>query len=238
MAISKIGQWWQELRGAKGKAGNLLANAPDWYQAYARDFINTPLKSTVSDLRFTVFDTETTGLNPQQDRMVSIGAIKVQARTVATNAAFGRFLNPKEASNKPAAVLIHGLVPTSNQREYVSEAAALADFLAYLGRDVLVAHHLSFDLSMINKALARHGCGPVLNDGVDTLLIAKKLQPAAYWTPEHAYTLDHLARRYQISLSDRHTALGDSYITAILFLKLQHRLSERKARPLMLDDLR
>ena len=231
--------WWKRLNPfQKRKSEFDPTQFPDWYQTYADMFQSPDENAVLGEVNFTVFDTETTGLNPQTDRMLSIGAVKVSRNTLQITSSFQRFLNPELARRRTKAVPVHGLLPDSTWREYVTEERALRDFLAFIGSDVLVAHHLRFDLAVIETGLARLGGGTLKNVGIDTVNVAKKLQPAGYWSPDDAYTLDHLARRYAISLSDRHTSLGDSYITAILLLKLSNRLAERKGRPLMLSDLR
>ncbi|MEO0686899.1 MAG: 3'-5' exonuclease, partial [Cyanobacteria bacterium J06649_11] len=147
------------------------------------------------------------------------------------------FLNPSEAKQKTDAVIIHGLLPDSDQRQYHEESEVLASFLEYLGNSVMVAHHLHFDVTMVNQSLARCGAGPLLNQGVDTAHLARRLQPSGYWSPNDVYTLDAQARRYKIPLADRHTAVGDSYITAVLFMKQIQKLEEIKNRKLILEDL-
>jgi DNA polymerase-3 subunit epsilon len=166
-----------------------------------------------------------------------MGALPLSKNRLQPSQVFSRFLNPQTSPDHSRSVVIHGLLPNAQGRIYHEEVSALKDFLAVCGGKVLVGHHLAFDRGMIDRALKRHGSGPLLNQGIDTAQLAKRLSPSGYWRPADAYALEVLARRYQIELSDRHTAVGDSYITAMLFLKLCSRLSERKGRGLTLDDL-
>ncbi|MEM9836136.1 MAG: 3'-5' exonuclease [Bacteroidota bacterium] len=227
-------QWWQNFRGGQDQK---VANYPEWFQSYREQYASPPKDTQVADQRFVIFDTETTGLNPQKDRLLSIGAVRVLNNRILVKQTFSCYLDPELARKKTDAVSIHGLLPGAEGRDYHTEIKALTAFLAWLGNDVLVAHHLTFDVSMINHSLLRNGAGKLQNVGIDTVDLAKQLNPTGYWTPDDAYTLDHLARRYRIPLSDRHTAVGDSYITAVLFLKLIHRLSERRGRGLRLEDI-
>lgn len=229
---------WIQAQFTKQSAPPASGDMPDWYRHYFERFQTIPAATPVSEITFVVYDTETTGLDPKTDRMVSIGALQVREDVIKTAAPFACFLNPDLAFKKTDAVRIHGILPSSDFHVYLSESEALMAFLDWLpSRCVLVAHHLGFDRSMVDMAIQRFGGYKLLNEGADTVRMAKQLQPAAYYTPDDAYALDHLARQFRIPLSDRHTALGDSYITAILFLKLLHRLEDRKGRPLLLEDI-
>ncbi|PHI20792.1 DNA polymerase III subunit epsilon [Lewinellaceae bacterium SD302] len=231
------GGWFSGFFRGKKRQRGINPDWPLWYQNYARQ-IQYYEDGTISDeITFTIFDTETTGFDLKKDRLLSIGAVKVKANRLNPNLVFSRFLRPAAANNASNPVAIHGLIPDSDQRSYHGEAAVIRDFLQFVGSDVLVAHHLGFDQGMINQSLKRLGCGKMLNPAVDTAIIARRLSPAGYWSPQDTYTLDLLARRHNIPLSDRHTAVGDSYITAQLFMKLSGKLAARRGRKLMLDDL-
>lgn len=236
--MARLLEWIQAQFRKKSASPPALEDMPDWYRDYFARFKAIPHTTPVSEITFVVYDTETTGLDPRTDRMVSIGGLQIKGDLIKTDAPFACFLNPDLAFKKTDAVRIHGVLPSSGFHVYLSESEALMNFLDWLpSRCVLVAHHLGFDRTMIDMAIQRFGGYKLLNDGADTVQMAKKLQPAAYYTPDDAYALDHLARQFRIPLSDRHTALGDSYITAILFLKLLHRLEDRKGQPLLLEDI-
>jgi DNA polymerase-3 subunit epsilon len=89
---------------------------------------------------------------------------------------------------------------------------------------------------MINRALARHGMPPLKNKNIDTSNLYKKtLIKSNLITRKSQYSLDELADKYNISKKDRHTAIGDAYITAILFLKILTKLKDKKG--IRLKDL-
>lgn len=236
-----MASFWEWIQGKVAKKNSPpppVEDMPDWYRLYFERFKDIPLDTPLGDIPFVVYDTETTGLNPKTDRIVSIGAIQIQQGIIKTDQPFSCFLNPDLALQKTEAVRIHGVLPGSDFQAYLSESEALMTFLDWLPPScVLVAHHIAFDRSIIDMAIQRFGGYKLLEKGVDTVRMAKQLQAAAYYTPDDAYSLDHLARQFRIPLSDRHTALGDSYITAILFLKLLHRLEDRKGRALLLEDI-
>ncbi|MNR44313.1 bifunctional ATP-dependent DNA helicase/DNA polymerase III subunit epsilon [compost metagenome] len=82
---------------------------------------------------------------------------------------------------------------------------------------------------MINKALERNGLPELKNHRLDTAFLYKKtlIKSHLFERKDH-YTLDDLADKFDISKKDRHTALGDAYITAIAFLKIVKKLKEKK----------
>lgn len=85
-----------------------------------------------------------------------------------------------------------------------------------------------FDVNMINKALHRQGLPSLKNKLLDTVVLYKKslLRSPLIEKKDH-YSLDELADKFNISKKDRHTALGDAYITALLFLKIIKKLKEK-----------
>jgi len=86
---------------------------------------------------------------------------------------------------------------------------------------------------MINKALERHGLPSLKNKSLDTVFLYKKsLLRSPLIERKEDYSLDELADKFNISKKDRHTALGDAYITALLFLKILKKMKE-KSGPLV-----
>ncbi|MTB51067.1 PolC-type DNA polymerase III [Lewinella sp. W8] len=211
---------------------------PDWYRKYAElPHQLAPGKQAFRELDVVVLDAETTGLNPRKDQLLSLGALRLRGHTIRLKECFEAYLPTPEELRDSTAVSVHGIVPNSLRYRYTDLTSLMEEFLAYLGEAVIVGHHIGFDVEMINRALAGLGAGPLKNRVLDTALLAQKIHPPGYWTPQGEYALDKLARRYKISLSDRHTALGDSYITAILLLKLLSRLSEKRGRDLLVEDV-
>ena len=130
-------------------------------------------------------------------------------------------------------VKIHGLLKEGALNK-ITEEEATRQFLAYVQDAVLVAHHAGFDVAMINGALKRQGLPKLKNKVIDTGYLFQKTELD---TRAQHFGLDALAKRFSIPLHDRHTASGDAYITALLFLKILSVLSKNRSRPLPLDDL-
>ena len=200
-------------------------NLPEFWVHYADLFKETQNKN-FGDLVFVVLDTETTGFSFEEDRILSIGAVKIKKETISVQEVFDIYLE-QEKFNKDT-VHVHGLLK-NGQRDCISEILALEKFLEYVGNAVIVAHHAGFDMGMLNTALERNGLPKLKNTVLDTGVIYKKTLIKSYLVqPKTNYSLDELADKFSISKKDRHTALGDAYITAVAFLKIISRLKEKK----------
>ncbi|MCW1382265.1 DNA polymerase III subunit epsilon [Novosphingobium sp. KCTC 2891] len=166
-------------------------------------------------MREIVFDTETTGLDPQGgDRLVEIGCVEMLNR-VPTGAVFHAYFNPER--DMPAeAEAVHGLSASflSDKPKFAERAAALIEFL---GDAPLVAHNAGFDFGFLNTELAKIGMEAVSRDRmVDTVAIARRKHPGA------KLSLDALCSRYGIDRSHRtkHGALLDAELLAQLYVEL------------------
>lgn len=184
------------------------------------------LLNDIDAVRFVVLDTETTGFDYTTDRILCIGAIVLQNNTIPINGSFEVYIQQEHYDQ--ATAKIHGIL-----KEFVidrpTELEALQQFLDFLGDSIIIAHHTIFDITMINKALERNGLPELKNKTLDTAVLYKKtLLVSNLLDRKENYSLDELADKFDISKKDRHTAMGDAYITAIAFLKILNKLRERK----------
>lgn len=187
------------------------------------------LSQNIEESRFVVFDTETTGFDYENDRILCIGAVALQNNTISVADTFEIFLQQDYYDQKSAQ--IHGIL-----KDWVTdkptELEALQEFLAFLGDSVIVAHHSIFDITMINKALERNGLPLLNNIYLDTAYLYKKTLIMSHLLErKDHYSLDELADKFDISKKDRHTALGDAYITALAFLKIITKLKGLRDKP-------
>lgn len=181
---------------------------------------------TIEETRFVVLDTETTGFDYENDRILCIGALILQNGKIAVNESFEVYIEQDHYDKSTAQ--IHGILKAFViQRP--SELEALQQFLDFLGDSIIIAHHTAFDVTMINKALERNNLPKLKNHSLDTALLYKRtlIKSHLFERKDH-YSLDDLADKFDISKKDRHTALGDAYITAIAFLKIVKKLKEKK----------
>jgi len=180
----------------------------------------------IEETRFVVLDTETTGFDYDNDRILCIGALVLQNGKIAIHDSLEVYIEQDHYDKSTAQ--IHGILKAFViQRP--TELEALQQFLSFLGDAIIIAHHTVFDVTMINKALERNGLPLLTNQHLDTAILYKKtlIKSHLFERKDH-YTLDDLADKFDISKKDRHTALGDAYITAIAFLKIVKKLKEKK----------
>ena len=200
---------------------------PVFWNDYLRKF-KTPQPKTVENTRFVVFDTETTGFDTLKDRILSIGAVSIFNKIINVSDSIEVYL--KQEKFKAETVEIHGILKEGNLLK-INENEAIEQFINYLGNAVLVAHHAAFDIEMINNALKRLNLPKLKNKCIDTGILYKKLEGKK----ESHFSLDVLCAQFNIPKHDRHTASGDAFITALLFLKIISKL--KKERTVHYSDL-
>ncbi|HEX5803804.1 MAG TPA: exonuclease domain-containing protein [Azospira sp.] len=179
----------------------------------------------LSELTYTVFDTETTGLEPSKgDEIIQIGATRIVNRRLLSHEVFDQLIDPHRPL-PAASVEIHGITPDMlvGQPDIGSVLPAFRDFCA---DTVLVAHNAAFDMRFLQLKEAATGVRfdlPVL----DTLLLSAVLHPN-----QESHRLEAIAERFGIPVIGRHTALGDAYVTGEVFLKMVPLLAEMGIRTL------
>ncbi|MDF0708388.1 3'-5' exonuclease [Muricauda sp. 81s02] len=203
---------------------------PDFWWEYDEHF-KEKLPDDVKENTFVVLDTETTGFSLTKDRMLCIGALKLKGDSIVVKETFEVYIQ-QEHYNKESAE-IHGILKKSRKNS-ISELDALKLFLDYAKNHVLVGHHVMFDINMINAALKRNGLPKLKNKTLDTeKLYIRTLLISSVVEQKERYTLDDLAKKFSISRKDRHTALGDAFITAIAFLRTIEKLKPQKIKDLL-----
>jgi DNA polymerase-3 subunit epsilon len=167
----------------------------------------------LTELAYTVFDTETTGLFPSEgDEIISIGAVRIVNGRLLRHEVFDQLVDPRRPVSEES-IRVHGITPRLLRGQPTIEPV-LPLFVRFVEDTVLVAHNAAFDLRFFQLKQAQTGVAltqPVL----DTLLLAQVAQPSQ---PEHS--LEALARRLGVNVIGRHTALGDAIVTGEVFLKL------------------
>lgn len=165
-------------------------------------------------LRWVVVDCESSGLDPERDRLLSIGAVAVREGRVAHADAFGAVLRQARASSVPN-ILVHGIGEEA-QLGGRDPAAALDDFARYVAGAPLVAFHAAFDQALLRRAMAASSAG-----WKPRWLDLAQLAPALF--PQRAKSctsLDDWLAAFAIGHPARHDAMADAYATAQLLLVL------------------
>ncbi len=181
----------------------------------------------VRHLDYVVFDLETSGVSTSEDRVLSVGAIRVSGGLIDLDSCFHQYVNPgQDISND--SVTLHGIKP-----DQVAQAPTLDkvfhDFMGYAGSSILVAHQAAFDMHFLQSYMKRRYGFPPQNLVIDTLTLVRSLFPPRPFGYDEKfaarpYSLDSLVQHFDIKLGVRHTALGDALITALILQRLLARL--------------
>ncbi|MCC7217861.1 MAG: 3'-5' exonuclease [Burkholderiales bacterium] len=176
--------------------------------------------------RWVVVDTETSGLDPQRDALLAVGAVAVDADGIRVADSFEVVLQ-HEAAGDAENVAIHG-IGWGAQRAGTPLADAMPAFAAYVGAAPCVGFHASFDRTVLARAFAAAGAGAAPSRWLDVAELAAALHPDQHKRGERS--LDDWLARYGIETASRHTAAGDALVTAELLLRLQAQAAEQGSR--------
>ncbi|MEA2073964.1 MAG: 3'-5' exonuclease [Campylobacterota bacterium] len=168
---------------------------------------------------YVVFDTETTGLNPKEDEILSIGAVKIKGNKILTSQTFEVYIkNLKEISSK--SIEIHGIRPCDLENARSADEA-VKEFLNFIQGRVLVGYYLEFDIAMINKYIV-----PILgiklpNKAVEISEIYYDSQIATIPQGHIDLRFDTMLKKFDIPNMGVHNAVNDAVMSAMIFLKLK-----------------
>jgi DNA polymerase-3 subunit epsilon len=189
---------------------NINKEYPDFWKDYLTKFETKPN-------RFVVLSTETSGLNPNKDVILSLGAFSIVDDSIVIKDNFEsvllqyKFLHDNGLSNE---------FIIESKMTKMPEPDALEAFINFIGNAILVGHHINFDIEMLNSALERLDCGRIKNEALDVDVMYRKLMDVN----DKQFSLDDLCEIYKIPKSDRNSSSEDAYRIALLFLKLKSRL--------------
>ena len=202
---------------------------PHFLERYQSCFEATWRDETpIGEVRFVVLDLETTGLNPRTDRIITIGAVAVRGHEILLEDSFDALLKVEQNTS---AVAVHGITRDETLGG-LDEPAALAAMLDYLGDGVIVGHHIDHDIGTLDAGYERGWGARLRNRSLDTMDLTLQLERDGAFAgrpPIRRFTLDALCDLFEIIPHDRHTASGDAFLTAQVFLRLL-RLAARHGR--------
>ena len=194
---------------------------PEYYDFDLFNFADKSidLDRKLSELTYTVFDTETTGLEPSKgDEIIQIGAARIVNNRLLRQEVFDQLLDP-ECPLKPESIPIHGITEDM-VRGQPNIDLVLPAFHEFCEDTVLIAHNAAFDMRFLQLKEERTGIRftqPVL----DTLLLSAVVHPN-----QESHKLDVILERLGVHIESRHNALGDALATAEVFLKMVPLLEE------------
>ncbi|MFC4452429.1 3'-5' exonuclease [Deinococcus sonorensis] len=185
----------------------------------------------MSSTEYVVFDLETTGLSPERDGIVEIGAMRIRDGQVQPTEIYQTLVRPTDAQGQPLSIpwytqRVHGI---SDQmvRHAPTVEQVLPDFLDFVGDAAVVAHNVAFDSGFIRTAARRHGLIWQPARELCTVQLSRAAFPR-----EKGHKLDLLAQRLglEFEAGGRHRSLGDVRVTAEAFVQLMQRLELTRSR--------
>jgi DNA polymerase-3 subunit epsilon len=212
--LAKAGE--KSLISCKQRAPVMAGSRPEFYDfdlfrvaIPSKNLLDTSLKA----LSYTVFDTETTGLDPDGgDEIVSIGAVRIVNNRIVYQDVFEELVNPKREIPLKS-YRIHGI-----NYEMVMEKdpieSVLPRFRQFTADTVLIGHNIAFDMKMLKMKETASGIR-FNNPTLDTLLLSAVLHPV-----HEQHDIETIAKRLGVNIIGRHTALGDAITTAEIFKRL------------------
>ncbi len=174
-------------------------------------------KEQTLDDSYVVFDIETTGFSSVEDRIIEIGAVKVQQGKIVDS--YSTFVNPE----RPIPFEITNLTGITDEKvlDAPTIETVLPEFLGFIGESVLVAHNAGFDVGFMEQNCRRMNL-PEKFTYLDTVALARVLLPTL-----SKYKLNIVAKALGISLENHHRAVDDAGATAEIFVKFIEMLKEQ-----------
>lgn len=209
---------------------------PVQFEAYR---LRTPLdkKEPEHSIRWAILDLETTGFDLHKDRILSAAITFVENGQFHMQS-FQSWYVYQNLNKVNEATKIHGILPSQTE-EGIPEKQLLETLIPLLARTVIVGHHIAFDAAMLNVALERHFSVSLKNQLLDTAYFASKELEAFRRTGyinQQPPSMEDVCAQLNVPMAKRHTAEGDVFTTAQIFLILRGRLKIRLKRNLLLRD--
>ena len=211
--------WLERLRGRNIKL-------EDQQAARLNSWLELPLSTTPKRLdnsRLVVVDVETSGLNLAKDNLIAIGAVAIINGKIAMEDSFEMVLQQASSSNKQN-ILIHGISGDTQTEGQAPEEVLLA-FLEYLQNDPLIAFHVTFDKTMLCRAIKQHLGFVFKHDWLDLAYATPGLYPQQ---ARQFRALDDWLNHFHIQNYARHNALADALSTAQLFMVVSKTARQKK----------
>ncbi|CAM4308794.1 3'-5' exonuclease [Paenibacillus tarimensis] len=231
-----VGRMWHlyKMGGLTPAIASMLGAQNAQQMAFIRSMTKEQRKQSVLDqplreLEVVVFDLETTGFYPYNgDEILSVGGVLMRGLEIMESRSFYSLVNPGRRVPRHITEL------TGITNEMTGSAPELMqvlhDFMEFAGKRVLLAHGSGHDKQFLNAALWRTSRVNLTHRVLDTMMVAKWLEPKRV-----SYGLDELLEDYGIKITQRHHALEDSFMTAKLWQSFLRQMLARNITTL--DDM-
>lgn len=207
-----------------GKGANLTAAQQQRLMAW-QSLPSVSADLPVNASRCVVVDVETSGLNLWEDNLISIGAVAVVNGKIDLGDSFYVVLKQQSVSGKEN-ILLHGIGGAA-QTEGVPAPDALLDFLDFLRKDPLIAFHVTFDQTMIARAIRTYLGFTLKHSWSDMAYVMPALNPEL---ASRYRSLDDWISHFEIRNDARHNALADALVTAQLFQVAMNQADKKNIR--------
>lgn len=175
----------------------------------------------LENLSYIVVDLETTGLDPNNDEIIEIGAIKIEGKEIKD--IFNKLVKPEKAITSTTTELT-GITQEMLNNELPIKPV-LTQFASFIGGGTLVAHNANFDISFLKNNFKKCLNKELDNSTACTLLIARDILPNL-----ENHKLHTIARYFGIEVANRHRAIGDAEITYQIWLKFMDKLKQKNVQ--------
>lgn len=187
-----------------------------------------PSPKPIEQETYVVLDFETTGLDPEKDAILSFGFLKIENSQLLIGNRLEGYIQQEDLTSFSGAD-IHQITRAdlhlaTNAEQFAWQA------LQFIEDAILVGHHVAFDIACLNRTVRMHTGISLLNKSVDTAVLGARLENPlmkSYAGQKALKKLDALCKDYDIQPEARHSASGDTYTTALLFLKLLRKAHRR-----------
>ena len=184
------------------------------------DFYSVPFPQPGEDchkLEFVALDLETTGVDPKQDEILSIGLVGLTGVQLELRSTQHRLIRPDIEIPEKSAVIHHITDDQAASGEHLADV--MMELLPLLAGKVLIAHHARFEMNFLGRACERHFGAPLLMPVIDTMEVARRsLERRNVSYKPHELRLAELRTRYGLPRYRLHNALSDAVAAAELFL--------------------
>jgi DNA polymerase III, alpha subunit (gram-positive type) len=170
---------------------------------------------------YVAFDTETTGLNPKVDDILSIAAVKIKDNKILLNEKFNVIVKPDREINEDA-IKIHGLRKKDLESGIPIEEA-VDRFVHFIGSRPLVGYYLEFDVAMINKYFKKLSGTTLPNKQIEVSALYYDYKIGLIPQGFVDLRFDSILKDLDIPTFGKHDALNDAIMTALIFLKLRNK---------------
>jgi len=177
------------------------------------------LDKNIKENEYIVLDTETTGLNPKKDEILSIGAVKIQNNKIITRDSFEIFIKPIQNINGES-IKIHHITPADLENGATINEA-LEKLLFFIGNLPIVGYYISFDINILNTYLKEFIGITLSNESIELSSMYYKRYKKHSAHEFIDLKFDTIMNKLDLPKLGQHDALNDGIMSAMIFLKLQ-----------------